>query len=631
MPENNAEFQIILKNIEKAEKNQLDDILVEIETYSFQANQLGQLYLKIVDVNPDIIKNIPQDSLTKDICISAIKGRWMNISHVPEKFIDSDSVFEKALEAADKYIEAFGGEALNCLPPYKQTREQCQKALEKNIKAMPFVPEAFLDGSELKTKLDKYRKYLLENYKNLELFDKIKLSQLSNKIINNQLSQAIIEKDIDLLPALPAKSRTLFICEIVANKIIGFNSEVGLNDFLNFMSDYKNNTALSDSEYKDFLLDTIVKSKNKNIIQYFKKEHYDFDMIKELADHFPSETNKITETVEENFLTQKQWKEIYTIALEKQGDLIESVPADLIDLSLCEIAIEQNPKTIQYLKEYQNKNLSKAEYQKLFFQAVEKEIFILHHANSDIIDFKLYKLAAEKSGANILSFDHNNKNITPEEYQQLYATALKTYPGGLKNIPKKSRNIDLLRIAIMHGGSAIRYIDEDEIKAIGKEEYSKLCNEAIKQDPMAIEHIHSQYLTQDMCAKAANISCLSLIYVPKKWLDSDLFKELLEKIYQTVETQGFMLQFIPISKRSIDICLKAVNQSIGTIEHVPEKLLYDDAFKEKIIQYRKHLFDNYDGKKDLNYTPKANHIFLARVSFGGILPTFTCFFLRHIE
>lgn len=81
-----------------------------------------------------------------------------------------------------------------------------------------------------------------------------------------------------------------------------------------------------------------------------------------------------------------------------------------------------------------------------------------------------------------------------------------------------------------------------------------LCEIAIKQNPLSLQYIDTQYLTPEMCISATRHEWKVLEYIPECYIDSNICEI-------AVNRDGMALQWVPPSLQSNHICFTALIKS----------------------------------------------------------------------
>jgi hypothetical protein len=117
-------------------------------------------------------------------------------------------------------------------------------------------------------------------------------------------------------------------------------------------------------------------------------------------------------------------------------------------------------------------------------------------------------------------------NIPVEFHTEGFITAWIMADGRLSEVPKELRTELMLRIAVQHDASALRFITPNDVS-----DYQSLVLDAVENAITAVAHINPEYLTEDLVIKIAQRRLIILGYMK---LDGENKHLLTDKVISSV-------------------------------------------------------------------------------------------------
>lgn len=138
-----------------------------------------------------------------------------------------------------------------------------------------------------------------------------------------------------------------------------------------------------------------------------------------------------------------------------------------------------------------------------------------------------------------------------------------------------------------------------------------------------IVYVADHYITQDLCNRAIASNMYALEHIPERYHTYDIYLACLDdfgylynfimfdhdKLYElAIERNGFNLLYLPVNKRTSDLCLKAVLSNPSAIEFIPNRKKTDEIcdiavkfnpylLKYCSISFQNNYYNNEDNQK----------------------------------
>ena len=207
-----------------------------------------------------------------------------------------------------------------------------------------------------------------------------------------------------------------------------------------------------------------------------------------------------------------------------------------------------------------------------------------------------------------------------DEQLHLFNLAIVTkYPFFLEIIPTAKRHKDICLVAIEQMPT-LRYLIPPELY-FNDETIRDAIVSRIGTD---LFYVPEQMRNLKICVAAVNQTPSALAYVPEKLVDHDEFKKVLDICYNTIPEYPQALSWLPISKRSFDLCHAAVLKDYRAIIYVPDALLDRAEFKQAIENWRLDIMANVE---NIKFTPVklltqdiCNAAVVANIGFMPFVP-----------
>ena len=236
--------------------------------------------------------------------------------------------------------------------------------------------------------------------------------------------------------------------------------------------------------------------------------------------------------------------DIWKLAVQQNGKILEYIPKHLITKELCELAVKQNGIALEYVP----KHLKTKE---LYELAVQSNGIALEYVIEKYRTQELYELAIKQNGSVL--------NYVPEKLKtpELCKIAVQQNGFALKWIPDKFRAKELCEIAVQQNGMSIEYVPDEFLT-------KKLCELAIKQNGYALKYV-PLLITKKTCELAVKQNGYALRCIPKDLITKELYE-------LAVKQNGCALHYVPLDLRTKELCEIAVQQDKEALWYVPENL-----------------------------------------------------------
>jgi hypothetical protein len=205
------------------------------------------------------------------------------------------------------------------------------------------------------------------------------------------------------------------------------------------------------------------------------------------------------------------------------------------------------------------------EYMKTMRKAIKKSESS-HYALEEI-DMQNYYvcMAALRKYGNALKYIWYDK-YTPKQINDFYTTAINTNPYAITNIKQQTEHLCLE--AIKKKPDVFRFV---------KNKTLNICKEALKSDGYLIEYIDINNRTFDLCMIAVKQRGLSLKYVPHSKMSKEEYKKI---CMEAIKNDPYSLSYVV--DQTEDICMEAIKNDISTLRFVYQtqrKKIYDEVIE----------------------------------------------------
>lgn len=325
--------------------------------------------------------------------------------------------------------------------------------------------------------------------------------------------------------------------------------------------------------------------------------------------------------------------------LYKDGLSLKKISKNEQTLEMCKVAINQNPKALQYAA---RKCIDEA----ICLTAVKKDGNVFRYVPEK---FKSEEMCLLAIGANVTLIDRvpskwRTKELCLLAIQSKIET-LKYAPHEmiceilnengilLKQIPKNQQTAEMCNIAIKQNSKAMQYASKKYIN-------EEICTEVLKNDINIIKYLPSSYKTKELCKRAILVDATLLNYVPDKYrtkelcllaitnnpeafqyIPDDLKYEVLndestiDLLNSIVNLNIEWLFYMPTSRNGIEVCLEHIKMDFSLSIYFSEemkanhKILNYQKDKEKICVLSKFYHSEYHlfvAKVKVNYDEREN-------------------------
>ncbi|MBO6114511.1 MAG: DUF4116 domain-containing protein [Lachnospiraceae bacterium] len=265
----------------------------------------------------------------------------------------------------------------------------------------------------------------------------------------------------------------------------------------------------------------------------------------------------------------KQTQDILFKVCEKDGLQLKYASKKLISFELCEVAVKQNGRALEFVPEKIIQEKGEEWFTQLCKDAVLSNGMAIEYVPFMIKDEEMVKISVLEHNGCVEDREYDYyeypikyalKSVMTEDFliQMLY-----TSPFALKNIPRYKITENIVRTAISQNGNTIRYVPD---KMINEE----LVSLAISSNEMSIQFIPERYKTEEICHQCLNKNYMVLPYIPEKYI-----------------TEKMCINLIKESKCVVDRISKDKMIELYGTEEI--KLLYLKDLPEKIRNNKKVL------------------------------------------
>lgn len=92
------------------------------------------------------------------------------------------------------------------------------------------------------------------------------------------------------------------------------------------------------------------------------------------------------------------------------------------------------------------------------------------------------------------------------------------------------------------------------------------CTAAVKQNPLALEHVPVDIMSKELCLLAVEQNGLALKYIPNKMKDKELCTT-------AVNNNAMALKYVPSNRKIKSLCTTAVENNVLALEYVPNRFI----------------------------------------------------------
>lgn len=587
---------------------------------------LTEIYLAEFENNSNIIELIPKSQRNVDICLAVITNVFFKI----EKFAKDVQLHPKVHAEIIK-IARRDAQVVIDLPEHLKTKDIYLAGLENAWQLVGYVPDNLIDDVEFKIHIQKAldeTKNILKDAENNK--QPISLKFIPKKYRDAEICLALAEYD--------CKELRFFPDELLNNKSVTTDER-----FKNAFD--KSSTSVEvDGENLLYVPKQLLtyelcltgaekarKYYTKDIFAHIPKPYRDLKICKALFET-SLEIEPIRNFKETTELTPDQFKDLCRSIVEKNGESLQSVPVELIDVDMCLAAILNDEKAFEFVpKPFRSVSFCNA--------AIEKNPKVIGQIGKYLATTEFskdeYKGEYKKLCVALLKTNGAYLNLIPQDYrdEDLCVTAVKNDLTAFEFVPRPQRNLSFF-VAIMGKFPNIlekigNYQESTNLKDF--DEYKTLCLAILRQHGEYLKYIIPEELRdQDMCETAIKkypyafefvpeplyLSCCKVAIKKNIWifqsiakhqkttaLNPDDYKELCVVLAKeaALQHQNYM-SWIPKDVSNYqDICLAILEQDESIFKDLPKEYLNFISLK-KITEKRPEIIkklDNYQKTTDL--------------------------------
>lgn len=333
--------------------------------------------------------------------------------------------------------------------------------------------------------------------------------------------------------------------------------------------------------------------------------------------------------------------DLYVAALTKDGSTLEfilkQIPSEKLNPDWYWLALKSSGLSVlEYIpQDLQRQRLNEDDY----IELIKSASYIPHNAFAHIpkekLSFKIMLLAIEKD---IEALTRVPENLSTEELNSLYLSAVKIDPRALQYIPLEKRSEEICQIAlagnqfafqffpptlltyefcldkVKNNGWMLQYIPKEVLETApwAKEIYVA----AINDNPQALQFsIPPNILTKNDYLEALKKDISAVKYIPDEILTSEMY-------VQAVKVDPSIFKKIPSDKMTDAIIIAALEQNPMLLKRVvnkyPEKLTEDMC----LIAFSNQLLDSSDVFKIFEIIP--THMRSEAVSLRAVRLNWEC-------
>ena len=377
------------------------------------------------------------------------------------------------------------------------------------------------------------------------------------------------------------------------------------NTFEQWLNEIKNNNELifylpSEyiSKFPNYLNTLIYEAKKgNNVLKIPKIISRNFDYMKEIVSEVPRAIGITNQYAD-------RYEELCKIALTNDGTVLELIDEENRTLKLCKVAITNGAKLASVPEKFRTYEIYKL--------AVTNDGLILGLVPEKHRIEELCKIAVTNNGWAI--------KFVPLEYQtaEICKIAVTNDGFALQFIDQKNRTFEVCKIAVTNNGWAIKFVPLEYQTA-------EICKIAVTNDGSALQFIDQKNRTFEVCkiaitnganladvpvkfrtfevCKIAITNGANLADVPVKFRTFEVCKIALLKnptligqvpldqidraqaeqlIRHAISKRSYLLGYIPLHFRTLEICEFAVDRGIDAIAHVPKEILNINFVKQAL-------------------------------------------------
>lgn len=115
-----------------------------------------------------------------------------------------------------------------------------------------------------------------------------------------------------------------------------------------------------------------------------------------------------------------------------------------------------------------------------------------------------------------------------------------------------------------------------------------LCYKAIQNDSYSIKFVPDRFFTEELCLEAITNYPEALLVMHYSRSIELLENAITNKVYmKAVQINGKILEYVPLEKRTLEICITAIKQDIDAIISIPKHKINNDIILIIINHWKK--------------------------------------------
>ena len=576
----------------RAEHVNWDGVLKEIPKESLSKEMCHEL----VEKEPRFFTGVPKEFIDEKMCLSIVqqKGFGWYIEFMPDEF-KTQEVCDKAVE--DVYT---GKRAMENVPEDKRTPKLCDLCVKGNTERygnyetddLRWKAERLMDPMTIipvNIQTSEMYEIIGEKYPYPEHF----LNYVPQNLITQNLCTELIKRDGRVLDKVPEDMRTQELClEAMRNR--GKISEVPEN---------LRNTEM----YIEYLSSVAHSKTGKNVSRFKRFSVTERELkVQMFLDKMPAEIKNDEfwkKLVEKNgyYLiyapSNIKNEELYAKAVKSFPDSIVNIPEENITEDMY-IDAAKNGVELKYIKEEHRTS-------KVWLEIIKNEDYYyrLEDIPAEKMSFDIYVYMAQE---NKIKFDDIPKEISldrkfwkevidknanflkyaPKDMitHELCQNAIEESRRNLGNIPEEFRTLDICEAAMQprYLGNLLGYDSGNNpeiFKYIPKEyamEFVPKMNiggtEGLKLDDL-LERVPEDKRTNMFYIELLRFENDGLKYIPEELLKNQEFWT------KAVETKSYYFEIVPEEFRTPELYKKAVKSYSGNIKYVPDNMMNKEMYE----------------------------------------------------
>ena len=535
------------------------------------------------------LQNFKEQNITYAMCLTAVELDGTAFYMVPEQF-RTEEIYKLACKTY--------GSILHAVPNEYMSKEICEYAVSSDGLAVEYVPEKFktremflLAARNNPLVMQKMPvEYLDAEFciAVVEKYGNTAISSLPKTHKNGQFYVLLLEKKPDLLWYIPKTGHTAIVCK-TAIKAMGYASTADavkdnpslLSQLHTSLYDYDTCYTFASSEFFDKATQGDSHGYNTDsdsekgmlYLQQKYEDHYSLKHILRWEDVCLMVVGRLPETI--RYISSKILTyEMCLIAVKKSHRAFYHVPDEFKTEEICLLAFEKEP---HHLERFPKEIIT----YDLCLEGVRRSGYLLRRIPREFVTYETCIEAVKRQG-------HILENV-PEELldEEMCLTGLRNLQGLgyaiLGKIPEKNRTYSVCLQAVSVDSGSFEYVP-DEHKTY------ELCLAAAQHSGSSVKNLPEEYYSEELCLAIVQHSSANFDTIPKNKLTE---KVCLLAISHGSRYGGTILSKIPHELITQEMCDKAIEKSIWSLEGVPEKFVTKEILMHVAAVAPGRLSDNF--------------------------------------